>query len=366
VCEKDKRPMNATEAADKSGGGRLTLDQLIALNDEIAALTRTGLPLERGLMSIGGDLPGRLGKISRRLADDLASGKSLSEAVEADKGQFPPIYRAVIDAGMRSGRLASALEALAEYARGYTEMRRLLGLALMYPLIVLSVGYGLFLTFMLVLLPRFLGAFESLGVHPSRFLTTLERLNSTALYWGPIVPILLLILGLTWTWSGSARSVPGGGLLVRRVPWMRGMLANSQSANFADLLALLVEHEVPFADAVELSAGASADVKMVKAAKEVAAGIRAGEAAPEAVDRAHIFPPLLRWLIVTGCRQGTLVDALRHAGESYRRRAILQAQLARTFLPTILLILIGATGTALVTSLLFIPFSTLVKQLSLG
>ena len=42
----------------------ITLDQLVALNDEIAALVRAGVPLDRGLRSLGEDLPGRLGRFA--------------------------------------------------------------------------------------------------------------------------------------------------------------------------------------------------------------------------------------------------------------------------------------------------------------
>ena len=36
---------------------QVTLDQLIALNDEIAALARAGVPLDQGLLHLGRDLP---------------------------------------------------------------------------------------------------------------------------------------------------------------------------------------------------------------------------------------------------------------------------------------------------------------------
>ena len=44
---------------------------MIALNDEIAALVRAGVPLEQGLGHLGGDLPGRLGTFTTALADRM-------------------------------------------------------------------------------------------------------------------------------------------------------------------------------------------------------------------------------------------------------------------------------------------------------
>ena len=59
----------------------ITLDQLVALNDEIAALVRAGVPLDRGLRSLGEDLPGRLGRFARQLSERIARGESLTDAL---------------------------------------------------------------------------------------------------------------------------------------------------------------------------------------------------------------------------------------------------------------------------------------------
>ena len=46
--------------------GSITVEQLSALNEEIRALVRAGVPLERGLITAARDLGGRLGRITRR------------------------------------------------------------------------------------------------------------------------------------------------------------------------------------------------------------------------------------------------------------------------------------------------------------
>ena len=48
--------------------GPITVDELVALNEEIAALVRAGVPLERGLLRAGGELPGGLRRITQRWA----------------------------------------------------------------------------------------------------------------------------------------------------------------------------------------------------------------------------------------------------------------------------------------------------------
>ena len=57
-------------SADSKPMSRVTLDQLLALNDEMAALVRAGIPLEQGLTALGHEAPGKLGLLATRLADE--------------------------------------------------------------------------------------------------------------------------------------------------------------------------------------------------------------------------------------------------------------------------------------------------------
>src|SRR5689334_15506248 len=138
--------------------GPIALDQLLTLNEEIAALVRAGSPLDRGLLEAGRDVRGRLGRIAGVLGRRLNRGEGLAEALEAEKRSIPPLYRAVVEVGARSGRLAAALEGMARYLRGVGDVRRAIGLALWYPMLVVCLAYGLFVGLVYLVVPRFVAA----------------------------------------------------------------------------------------------------------------------------------------------------------------------------------------------------------------
>ncbi|MDB5351527.1 MAG: type secretory pathway, component PulF [Planctomycetota bacterium] len=348
-----------------SGQG-LRIDDLIALNDEIAALARAGMPLERGLMGVGGDLPGRLGKIATELGKRMERGQSLPEALASEGAGVPATYRAVVEAGMRSGRLAEALQGLAGFARSYVELRRAIGLALLYPVLVLLLGYGLFVLFVLELIPRLHGAFDALRVPFQGPVVALERMGGSVAIWGPVLPLMVFIGWLLWVATGRASAFQPGkiGRGLRWVPWMGSILDGATAAQFADWLALLVEHDVPWADAVTLAADATGDGRLSAAARRMAEESRRGQPTSSTVRRAGGFPPLLLWLMGVGRRQDTLVQALRHAADTYRRRSFRKAAMLRVTLPSILLILIGATTTLVYSLTLFLPWTTLLNGLT--
>ena len=118
---------------------------------------------------------------------------------------LPPLYRAVVEAGARSGQLPVALEGLARYVRGYSEARATIGLALWYPLVVLSLAYALFVGMVMLIVPRFLDAFESLGLASPAPLRWLSVVGQTADYWWLAGPIALAVLAIAWVRSGQRR-----------------------------------------------------------------------------------------------------------------------------------------------------------------
>jgi general secretion pathway protein F len=347
--------------------GSISIDQLLALNEEIAALIRAGLPLDRGLLEAGRDVRGRLGRIASDLGRRLGRGESLVEALEGESPAIPPLYRAVVEAGARAGRLPVALEGMARYVRGYSEARSAIGLALWYPLLVLILAYGLFVGFVSVVVPRFVMAFDSLGLAVAAPVRWLDWVGNSVAYWWPAGPIALVVLWLAWGQSGRTSGLRGrlwNGL--RLFPWMKSLLADYEAAGFCELLALLLEHQVPYPSALVLAAESSGDPRMVRGAHQLAEAVTHGESAGTALERVDrtAFLPMLRWVLATGQTQGSLVGALLNLATLYRKRAKYQAEKLYVFLPTVLLLIIGATATLIYGLCLFVPLVTMLRGLS--
>src|SRR5262245_3207317 len=102
----------------------LSADDLATLNEEIAAMARAGLPLDQGLAHLAKELrTGRLQKLAAQLAEDMTRGKTLPDALAAQKEKLPPFYVGLVTAGIRSGRLGDVLATLTAYARTISELR---------------------------------------------------------------------------------------------------------------------------------------------------------------------------------------------------------------------------------------------------
>lgn len=110
-----------------------SLDELISLNYEIAAMVRAGVPLELGLRGLSTNKGPQFERLSDRLATRLSEGMSLPDAVAKEGPAISPVYAAVIEAGLTTGQLPRALESLATSGQLIQETRRRVFLAMLYP-----------------------------------------------------------------------------------------------------------------------------------------------------------------------------------------------------------------------------------------
>jgi general secretion pathway protein F len=347
----------------------LSLDDLIALNDEIAALVRSGVPLEEGLAELGLDLPSRLGRFTRLMAERIASGESLSQAMAAEADQVPAAYRAVVEAGIRAGRLPAALESTAAAARRMAELRQFALLAATYPLLVILLAWCGLLFFACVLAPQLAEMFHAFDVPGYRSLESAARAGHVAWIWGPIVPLALLLLGMAFWLTAKRPSMSGGswfegawsGSRLGWMPWVGTMQRSSCTATFLEILALLVENQTPLPESLILAAEASGDRQTLRSARCLADAMQSGQTQP--IPGEPTFPPLVNWLLSSVGRDDALLPALRHAAAAHHRRARHQAEMFRLLLPIVLTIALGGTVVASYALMLFLPYISLLHGL---
>jgi general secretion pathway protein F len=303
----------------------------------------------------------------------MSSGESLSKILSEDERTFPPVWRAVVAAGLRSGQLAAALESLSATARRVAELRKNVGAGIVYPVMVVTFAYVLFLFLLLQLIPLMLKAQVDLVGRVDRALTFLNGLGETALWWAvpvPLVAIFLLVFlwrrsgRAVWSWRGSAKRGSwsrqfgrGGGI--------RGTMQLGRMATFSEVLALLIKERVPLEDSLILAAGASGDRTITQAAGEVAERLRRGEQFEKRDDLPAGLPPLMGWLLMSGDRQPDLSAALSRCAVVYRNRAERKAAWTAVYLPIWITIFVGGTATLVCGILTFVPLLRLFYQLSL-
>jgi len=344
----------------------ITLEQLVALNDEMAAFARAGIPMQRGLLLVGNDLPGRLGEIATKLSRRLDTGESLGTAVVQPDVNFPPLYAAVIEAGIRCGNLSAALEGISSTAKRALQMRHVLTLALIPSLIVLSLAYGLMVFSLSNNIPDLINFSIDAKLSVGLMLKTMLVLGETAFYWAPWPPLVVLLLIIVWGFRSSSASMASNDQVNRWLGWLPSiarLFRVSRLSAFADLLALLVEHHVPLDQATVLAAEACGDRHLRSDARNLAEQIRRGQSPnPKTATREGI-PPLLAWLIFGGVKPQSLVEALRRSANEYRTQAGRRAAWLTFSLPILFSAGLGGTATVIYACLVIGPWYKILYEI---
>jgi general secretion pathway protein F len=340
----------------------ITLDDFVALNDEIAALARAGVPLGKGLLELGSDVPGRVGQIAAEVGRRLEQGETLEQVVAKSPDLFPPVYRAVIEAGVKVGRLPAALERISETARRSAHLRQGIGMALFYPAAVLALAYGLTLYWLWNVAPVLASIFDDFGPRTKPVWDVVLAMRQSMWWWAPLPPLLFIIWGW-WFWWRTGQASAGIELhpllalgTVRKLVAMRRA---GRLAALADTLAMLVEYGVPLQDGIVLAAQATGDRRLVTAGSELAERWSRGESAAGVA----AFSPMLLWILSSHQLQAELPRVLRRMAGVYRDEAARHSQWLSVTRPLVLTVLLGG-GTVLLFAMVHVgPFLLVLYQL---
>jgi general secretion pathway protein F len=343
----------------------ISLEDLIALNEEIAALVRVGIPLEVGLGDARGT-PKNLLAITNRLRVEMERGCSLPEALRTCGAELPPSYLAMVEAGLKSNRLSDALVSAAAFGRSLLEMQQSVRSALIYPILVLCVAYGFFILLLGDLVPRMIHILAQTRATPDILVRGLQFLSQTVAYWGPTVPACALLAAI---WMGlvplAAQQRPAVMLgRLRYLPWIGRMVSDVQSASFCHLLGLLVDREVPLPEALELAGSASTDQTLARECRQIAKDLRQGLPLNQALKSSRRLPAFTRWMLAAGQTQGALPSVMATLGDVYRLRAGSRIELFRMTAPLILTVVLGGGAVTAYALLLFVPMRNLLLELT--
>jgi len=297
------------------GGPRIGDADLCWLTRQLASLLAARLPLDTALTAT-------LEQAERRhLADALAAvradvraGHRLGQALAAHPRDFPPIYRALIDAGEESGDLPQVMEKLADYIESRSSLRNKILTAFIYPAIVTGVSIAIVIFLLSYVVPQVVGAFDQ--ARQALPLLTRLMLSASGLVrdWGAAAAVALAASFALW--RRRLRHPPSRlawHARVLRLPVLGRYVLGVETARYAATLSILAGGGVPLLAALDAAGRTLGNDRLRLAADEAARQVREGSSLASALQAQKIFPPLLVYLTGSGERTGALPAMLERA-----------------------------------------------------
>lgn len=280
----------AHEAPEVGAASRLSARDFDVITDHLSDLTRARLPLSTGLEAVSYEIENtRLRTAVQDLAAQLESGNDLETVLSHSRA--PRELCALVQAGSRSGKMSEILADYVAHTRQLAEMKSQLLMALCYPLILMCFASLMFLAIMLWIIPSFESIFVDFGIElPSITSFLLEISSFLRTQWWWYLPgglfLLLCCVGLFRTETGQV----WGQRILFRLPLIGGLLSGISVSRFSHLLALLVDNEVPFLEALKLTGESSNNYQIRRACRQFSESVSSGEMQIEALSSLKIFP----------------------------------------------------------------------------
>ncbi len=349
---------------DEPRAARLSTQDAALLSEQIAGLTRTGLPLASGLQALSAELPrGRLRRVLKAVSGSLTGGASLDQAIAAQGRALPAHLRGLVLAGQRTGRTPEILGRFAGYAQVGDEVRRQLGLSLVYPIAAIILAIVLMLFVLLFIVSGFERIFQDFGIALpllSHFLITISsRLWSSGLILAEVLAAIGAIGVLAMMVAGPAarRSV------LSRVPLLGPVWRWTSLAEFCHLLGLLLESEIPLAEAVPMAGDGVVDADVRSVARSMTSDLARGKRLANVIAQRSYFPEGLGPIVAWAEQHQSLAESLHVLGEMYEARAQSQARFASSVCTSLTLLMI-LFGVGAVIFGVFVPLIQMIQKLS--
>lgn len=352
---RDKKP--------KTGIGRT---ELLLFNQQLASITKAGIPIERGLRELADDISSRsMRKMITAIADELEAGASIDEAIEKRQRSFPPLYSRILKAGIRTGRLSEMLTSLNRHLEMGAKTKRIILEALSYPLVVLSFALTIMISLFIFIIPSFAEILKDMGDGARlpwltlRMLDVADNIIPIITTIGAIVLSVIILLSLLSTTTAGRRFREG---MLIKVPILGRLYHSSILARMSEAMALLVSSGCDIGECLRLSSGASGSELLKFESAVIAGQVEKGVSLIEAAHVGKSIPRLFIYSMQLGSQRNELQDNLHSLGEMYSEQSRCLQNKLQTLLMPFMIIFVGVMIGTVIFSM-FLPIVSIITAL---
>lgn len=317
-------------------------NEFLLFNQQLASITKAGIPLERGLRELANDVSSKsMRKLVHAIADELEAGESIERAFEKRQKHFPPLYGRILKAGVETGRLSEMLTSLNRHLEMATQTRRIIFEAISYPAVILVLAAIIITGVFLFIIPQFGTALtemtsgDQLPVLTRSFLSMAQNVVP---FWLTVGLLVAVIVGIFTLLSRSAAGRRFKESLLLGMPVIGRVYHSSMLSRMAEAMAIMVASGSDMPLSLRLSAGATGSENLILESETLASQTEQGANLLEAGHFCRVIPGLFLYSIQLGAQRNELQDNLYSLGEMYANQARCgQARLQAALLPVMLI-----------------------------
>lgn len=298
-------------------------DALIASMRQLAVMANAGISIHDSIQEIADSSNDkRLKRIFNSLSEDINSGNSLSNALEAYRFEVGNLTLAMVELGEKTGNLAESLYSLSNMLEEIRANVIKFKKAMAYPrnvMIAMAIAFTILISYVV---PKFKTIFDQLGAHlplPTLILLKLEYIFNN---FGPYVltGLVLAFFIFKYLINNYKHIRFGFHQFLLKVYLIKNIIKFATLSRFTLVFAALIKAGIPIADALETSTAMVDSLPLKSKLSSVQATVEKGGTLHEGLKETKLFENMIIQMISAGESSGQLDDMMGKVADYYKMR----------------------------------------------
>jgi type IV pilus assembly protein PilC len=288
---------------------------------QLTTLFQAGTPLLEALYIASNQTQSiKMQSVIRAIADQVASGASLNQAM----GDFPKIFDRqwieVVRTGELSGQLADVLTSLTSYIVSVREIRAKIVSAMTYPTILIIVAILAVVVMLWKVVPTFASFFDDFGAElpaiTQGVIDLSEYIQEKGLMMFGIIIAGVLVLRTYLRSSGGQRVA---GQLIVTAPLLGDVAIQAYMERFATNMVLLIKSGLPLLEALQSMQGVfHKSVVYRESLARIESRVASGVPLATAMEDSGVFTSMMISMVRVGEESGRLDTVLAEVASYYK------------------------------------------------
>jgi type IV pilus assembly protein PilC len=335
---------------------RISHQEFIVFNQELATLLKAGMPLVQSLDILRQRVSNPTFKsVLDGIYEKVKAGTALSDAFSEHGTLFPPVYSASLLAGERSGNLDAVIRRYVAYEKVIGAVRKRTIAALIYPAILVAMMTVLIGIIVFKVVPSFSEFYTNFGRTlplSTRIVVGISSAVVSNVYVIVLVIIAAIVGGISWTKQpGQRRRLDR---LMLEIPWAGKTFRKFATSQLARTLATLLGGGIPLVNALEIAIRAMGNRHLARELEDVRRAVQEGEGFARALLARGVVPDVAVKMVEVGESTGALQEMLNSLADFYDEEIETEVSRFITLVEPVLLVVMGVV-IAVVVLALYMP-----------
>lgn len=348
----------------KGKSGKPNLDDLVVFSRQMATLVGAGVPLLQSLDILSNQVEReQLRNVIRDMHQQVQGGKSFSDALEKHNKVFSNLFINMVRAGESSGSLEEILDRVASYLEKTSALQKKVKSALMYPISVTGIAFGITFFMLAFVIPKFAVIFNDLNAKlPMATVVLINLGNFLAANW-------LLVLGgigaAIFAFFQIIR-LPAGRLAWDaskiRFPIFGPLMLKVAVSKFSRTLATLVRSGVPILSSLEIVSKTSGNRHLELIIVSLMESVKKGESISGPLGKSGVFPEMVVRMIAIGEETGEMEEMLMKIADFYDTQVDAAVDGLTSVIEPLIIVFLGVVIGGIVIAM-FLPIFSLTSAI---